>query len=159
MTQWHNFTPRAQQILALARREAGRLHQTYVGTEHLLLGLLELGQGVAVNILQRLGLDVDTVREALQKNMGAPVPESVTESDIPFTPRVKRALLLAAKEARALGHPYIGTEHILLGLLQEGEGLAAKILKTLAVDVETCRREILSESDPHYSSGEEEEEV
>lgn len=163
MSMFHNFTPRAQQVLALAKRSALRLHQGYVGTEHLLLGLLELGQGVAVNVLQRLGLDVETVHDTLQKHIAsAGKPETPqapsSSSDVPFTPRVKKVLALAAKEARVLGHPYIGTEHILLGLLQEGEGLAAKILKTLDVDAEDCRKEILAELDPHYVVQEDDDE-
>ncbi|OHE73323.1 MAG: NDP-hexose 4-ketoreductase [Verrucomicrobia bacterium GWF2_51_19] len=147
----HNFTPRAQQVLALARKEASRLRQNYVGTEHLLMGLLELGQGVAVNVLHKMGLDIDTVHTAIEKyvsgSTNAPTPGT---GEIPFTPRVKKVLALAAKEAKALHHSYIGTEHILLGLLREGEGVAARILKNLNVDIDVCRREILIELDPNY---------
>jgi ATP-dependent Clp protease ATP-binding subunit ClpC len=146
----NNFTPRAQQVLALARKEADRFHHNYVGTEHLLLGLINLGQGVAVNVLQKMGLDLETVRNAVEKQVGTG-PEAKPTGNIPYTPRVKKVLALAGKEARALNHSYIGTEHILLGLLREGEGVAARVLKSLDVDIERCRNEILAELDPNYS--------
>ena len=151
----NNFTPRAQQVLALARKEADRFHHNYVGTEHLLLGLINLGQGVAVNVLQKMGLDLQTVRAAVEKQVGTG-PESKPSGNIPYTPRVKKVLALAGKEAKALNHSYVGTEHILLGLLREGEGVAARVLKSLEVDIERCRNEILSELDPNFS-GEPEE--
>jgi ATP-dependent Clp protease ATP-binding subunit ClpC len=150
MESMHNFTPRAQQVLALARKEADRFHHNYVGTEHLLLGLIQLGQGVAVNVLQRMGLDLETVRSAVEKQVGLG-PESAVTGSIPFTPRVKKVLVLAAKEARALNHSYVGTEHILLGLLREGEGVAGRVLKSLGVDTESARNEVLTELDPNYT--------
>jgi ATP-dependent Clp protease ATP-binding subunit ClpC len=155
MEPMNNFTPRAQQVLALARKEADRFHHNYVGTEHLLLGLINLGQGVAVNVLQKMGLDLQTVRAAVEKQVGTG-PESKPTGNIPYTPRVKKVLALAGKEAKALNHSYVGTEHILLGLLREGEGVAARVLKSLEVDIERCRNEILSELDPNFS-GEPEE--
>ena len=155
MEPMNNFTPRAQQVLALSRKEADRFHHNYVGTEHLLLGLINLGQGVAVNVLQRMGLDLQTVRSAVEKQVGTG-PESKPSGNIPYTPRVKKVLALAGKEAKALNHSYVGTEHILLGLLREGEGVAARVLKSLDVDIERCRNEILSELDPNFS-GEPEE--
>jgi ATP-dependent Clp protease ATP-binding subunit ClpC len=155
MEPMNNFTPRAQQVLALARKEADRFHHNYVGTEHLLLGLINLGQGVAVNVLQKMGLDLQTVRTAVEKQVGTG-PESKPSGNIPYTPRVKKVLALAGKEAKALNHSYVGTEHILLGLLREGEGVAARVLKSLDVDIERCRNEILSELDPNFS-GEPEE--
>lgn len=155
MEPMNNFTPRAQQVLALARKEADRFHHNYVGTEHLLLGLINLGQGVAVNVLQKMGLDLQTVRSAVEKQVGTG-PESKPSGNIPYTPRVKKVLALAGKEAKALNHSYVGTEHILLGLLREGEGVAARVLKSLEVDIERCRNEILSELDPNFS-GEPEE--
>ena len=151
-----NFTPRAQQVLALARKEADRFHHNYVGTEHLLLGLINLGQGVAVNVLQKMGLDLDTVRQAVDEQVGLG-PEAKPSGNVPYTPRVKKVLALAGKEAKSLNHSYVGTEHILLGLLREGEGVAARVLKSLDVDVERCRNEILSELDPNFSSSEESE--
>jgi ATP-dependent Clp protease ATP-binding subunit ClpC len=146
----NNFTPRAQQVLALARKEADRFHHNYVGTEHLLLGLINLGQGVAVNVLQKMGLDLETVRSAVEKQVGTG-PETKPSGNIPYTPRVKKVLALAGKEAKALNHSYIGTEHILLGLLREGEGVAARVLKSLDVDIEQCRNAILAELDPNFA--------
>ena len=150
MEPMNNFTPRAQQVLALARKEADRFHHNYVGTEHLLLGLINLGQGVAVNVLQKMGLDLETVRSAVEKQVGTG-PETKPTGNIPYTPRVKKVLALAGKEAKALNHSYIGTEHILLGLLREGEGVAARVLKSLDVDIEQCRHAILAELDPNFS--------
>ena len=153
----NNFTPRAQQVLALARKEADRFHHNYVGTEHILLGLIKLGQGVAVSVLQKMGLDLETVRGAVEKQVGSG-PEGKASGSIPYTPRVKKVLALAGKEAKALNHSYVGTEHILLGLLREGEGVAARVLKSLDVDIERTRNEILRELDPQFS-GETEEAV
>src|ERR1700744_1454944 len=144
----NNFTPRAQQVLALARKEADRFNHNFVGTEHLLLGLIKLGQGVAVNVLQKLGLDLDTVRMEVEKQVGTG-PDQKMIGNIPYTPRVKKVLALAAKEAKALNHTYVGTEHILLGLLREGEGVAARVLKNLDIDIEQTRQEILKELDPN----------
>jgi ATP-dependent Clp protease ATP-binding subunit ClpC len=150
----NNFTPRAQQVLALARKEADRFNHNYVGTEHLLLGLIKLGQGVAVNVLQKMGLDLETVRMEVEKQVGSG-PETKMVGNIPYTPRVKKVLALASKEAKALQHSYVGTEHILLGLLREGEGVAARVLKNLEVDIERTRNEILKELDPNFSADEE----
>jgi len=149
----NNFTPRAQQVLALARKEADRFNHNYVGTEHLLLGLIKLGQGVAVNVLQKLGLDLETVRMEVEKQAGTG-PDQKMVGNIPYTPRVKKVLALAQKEAKQLNHNYVGTEHILLGLLREGEGAAARILKSLDVDIERCRNEILKELDPNFTPSE-----
>src|SRR6516165_9289880 len=146
----NNFTPRAQQVLALARKEADRFNHNFVGTEHLLLGLIKLGQGVAVNVLQKLGLDLETVRMEVEKQVGTG-PDQKMIGNIPYTPRVKKVLALAAKEAKALNHTYVGTEHILLGLLREGDGVAARVLKNLDVDIEQARLEILKELDPNLS--------
>ncbi len=150
----NNFTPRAQQVLALARKEADRFNHNFVGTEHLLLGLIKLGQGVAVNVLQKLGLDLETVRMEVEKQVGTG-PDQKMIGNIPYTPRVKKVLALAAKEARALNHTYVGTEHILLGLLREGDGVAARVLKNLDIDIEQTRQEILKELDPNFSAQEE----
>ena len=149
----NNFTPRAQQVLALARKEADRFHHNYVGTEHVLLGLIKLGQGVAVSVLQKMGLDLETVRGAVEKQVGTGQDTKI-QGSIPYTPRVKKVLALAGKEAKALNHSYVGTEHILLGLLREGEGVAARVLKALDVDIERTRNEILRELDPQFSGGE-----
>ncbi len=148
----NNFTPRAQQVLALARKEADRFHHNYVGTEHILLGLIKLGQGVAVSVLQKMGLDLETVRNAVEKQVGMGT-EMKVQGSIPYTPRVKKVLALAGKEAKTLNHSYVGTEHILLGLLREGEGVAARVLKSLDIDIERTRQEILHELDPQLSAG------
>src|SRR6478609_6707624 len=150
----NNFTPRAQQVLALARKEADRFNHNFVGTEHLLLGLIKLGQGVAVNVLQKMGLDLETVRMEVEKQVGTG-PDQKMIGNLPYTPRVKNVLALASKEAKALNHTYVGTEHILLGLLREGDGVAARVLKNLDVDIEQTRQEILKELDPNFASGEE----
>src|ERR1700716_521065 len=153
----NNFPPRAQQVLALARKEADRFNHNYVGTEHLLLGLIKLGQGVAVNVLQKVGLELETVRMEVEKQVGSG-PETKMVGNIPYTPRVKKVLALAGKEAKALNHSYVGTEHILLGLLREGEGVAARVLKSLEVDIERTRNEILKELDPNFTPPEAEQE-
>ncbi|MFN2541514.1 MAG: ATP-dependent Clp protease ATP-binding subunit [Chthoniobacterales bacterium] len=154
----NNFTPRAQQVLALAHKEADRFNHNYVGTEHLLLGLIKLGQGVAVNVLQKMGLDLETVRMEVEKQVGSG-PETKMVGNIPYTPRVKKVLALAGKEAKALNHSYVGTEHILLGLLREGEGVAARVLKSLEVDIERTRNEILKELDPNFTPAESDQET
>ncbi|WP_198141412.1 AAA family ATPase [Verrucomicrobium spinosum] len=153
----NNFTPRAQQVLALARKEADRFNHNYVGTEHLLLGLIKLGQGVAVNVLTKLGVDLDTVRMQVEQQVGSG-PDTKMVGNIPYTPRVKKVLALASKEAKALNHSYVGTEHLLLGLLREGEGVAAQVLRSLDVNLEKARNEILKELDPNFGNEEEEEE-
>ncbi len=150
----NNFTPRAQQVLSLARKEADRFNHNYVGTEHLLLGLLKLGQGVAVNVIEKMGLDLDTVRMEVEKQVGSG-PETKMTGSIPYTPRVKKVLALAGKEAKNLQHSYVGTEHILLGLLREGEGVAARVLKNLEIDIERTRNEILRELDPNFAPSDE----
>jgi ATP-dependent Clp protease ATP-binding subunit ClpC len=148
-----NFTPRAQQVLALARKEADRFNHNYLGTEHILLGLIKLGQGVAVNVLQKMGLDLETVRMEVEKQTGTG-PDQKMIGNIPYTPRVKKVLALASKEAKNLNHTYVGTEHILLGLLREGDGIAAKVLRNLDVDIEQTRQEILKELDPNFAAEE-----
>jgi ATP-dependent Clp protease ATP-binding subunit ClpC len=144
------FTPRAQQALALARKEADRFHHNYVGPEHLLLGLINLGQGVATSVLQKAGLDLETVRNAVEKQVGTG-PAAKPTGNIPYTPHVKQILALAQQEAQALNHSYVGTEHLLLGLLREDEGVAARVLKDLNVDPARCGIEILRELDPNFS--------
>ena len=148
----NNFTPRAQQVLALARKESDRFHHNYVGTEHLLLGLIHLGQGVAVNVLQKMDLDLETVRAEVEKQVASSGSEAKPTGNVPYTPRVKKVLALASKEAKALNHSYVGTEHILLGLLREGEGVASTVLRNLDVDIERCRAEILAELDPNFAA-------
>ena len=148
-----NYTPRAQQVIQLARAEAERFNHPYVGTEHILLGLAALGQGVAVTVLERMGISLETLRLEVEKAVGQG-PETKTVGNVPFTPRAKKVLQLAATEARALNHSYIGTEHILLGLLREGEGVAAQVLRNLNVDLDTTRVEVMKELDPNFEPGE-----
>lgn len=131
--------------MSQARKEALRFKHNYIGTEHILLGLIDLGEGVAVNVLKKIGLSLEKVREMVERQVGMGDQPS---SDIQYTPRVKKVITLAAYEANQLGHNYIGTEHILLGLLREGEGVAAQILKELGVDIVNCRKLILAELDP-----------
>ena len=153
----NNFTPRAQQVLALARKEADRFNHNYIGTEHVLLGLIKLGQGVAVSVLQRMGLDLESVRMEVEKEVGTG-PDTKSSTNIPYTPRVKKVLALANKEAKQLNHTYVGTEHILLGLLREGEGMAARVLTSLNVDLQTTRNEVLAEIDPNFAPEESDDE-
>jgi ATP-dependent Clp protease ATP-binding subunit ClpA len=149
-----NFSPRAQQVLALARKEADRLNHNFVGTEHLLLGIIALGHGTAVAVLRKTGLSFEEIRHEVEQWIGV---GDKTVSGQPYTPRVKKALALAAKEARALHHTYVGTEHMLLGLLREGDGVAARVLMNLGLNIETTRQNILKELDPNYSPSPEKE--
>jgi ATP-dependent Clp protease ATP-binding subunit ClpC len=146
-----NFTPRAQQVLALARKEADRLNHNFLGTEHLLLGLIKLGQGVAVNVLQSMGIDLETVRMEVERQVGTG-PDQKMIGNIPYTPRVKKVIALAQREAKNLNHTYVGTEHLLLGLLREGDGVAAKVLRALDVDIEEARQRVLKELDPNFAA-------
>ena len=147
-----NFSPRAQQVLALSRQEAARLRHNFIGTEHLLLGLVALGQGVAVNVLARQGVDLMSLRTQIELHIGWG-PDENTVGFVPYTPRVKKVLSLANGERRALNHSYLGTEHLLLGLLREGDGVAGRVLKSLEVDIERTRLEILKELDPNFGLG------
>ena len=143
-----NFSPRARRVVDLARVEAKRFYHNYVGTEHILLGLIKLGEGVAVNVLGRMGVELKKVRELVEKQVGKGPEEAKSPDALPLTPRVQKVFTYAKSEAAKLGHAYIGTEHILLGLLREGEGVAAKVLSELNVDIERCRQEILAQIQP-----------
>lgn len=145
----NDFTPRARQVIQLARNEAERFNHQYVGTEHLLLGLIALGEGVAVNVLEQLGVDLEALRLEVEKAVGQG-PETKVAGTLPLTPRAKKVLALAKGEAGALNHDYIGTEHILLGLLREEEGVAARVLRNLNVDIEHARLEVLKELNPDF---------
>ena len=148
-----DLTPRAQQALALSKRVAVELESTYVGTEHLLLGIIQLGQGVAVNALLRLGVDFTTVRTEVEKaSKDSDKKQGKKGDEITHTPRLKKVLALAGKEAKELSHSYVGTEHLLLGILRDNDGLASRILKKLDISIELCRDEILAEIDPNYES-------
>ncbi len=149
MNEFQNFTPRAQRAIRLAYKEADRFNHPYVGTEHLLLGLIALGEGVAVNVLERLGISLEAVRMEVDNAVGQG-PETKLAGDVPFTPRSKKVLQLALVEAQGLNHAYVGTEHLLLGLLREGEGVAAQVLRQLDIDLDTVRKEVLNELDPNF---------
>ncbi|MFH1359990.1 MAG: ATP-dependent Clp protease ATP-binding subunit [Candidatus Omnitrophota bacterium] len=140
---FNRFTERARKVIVLAKEEARRLNHDYIGTEHLLLGLIREGEGVAAAVLQKLGLDLETIRIEVEK-LVQPGPQTQVLGDIPFTPRSKKSLELSAEEARALGHNYIGTEHLLLGLIKEGEGMAYRVLLNLGCDLNKVRNEVMT---------------
>jgi ATP-dependent Clp protease ATP-binding subunit ClpC len=139
---FNRFTERARKVIVLAKEEARRFNHDYIGTEHLLLGLIREGEGVAAAVLQKLGLSLESIRLEVEK-LVQPGPTTQIQGDVPFTPRSKKALELAAEEARALGHNYIGTEHLLLGLIREGEGVASQVLLNLGLDLNRVRSEIM----------------
>ena len=136
------FTDRARKVMALAREEAKRFNHEYIGTEHILLGLVKEGSGVAANVLQNLDIDLKKIRLEIEKIVQTG-PDLVSVGQLPFTPRVKKVLEYAIEEARAMGHNYIGTEHQLLGLLREQEGVAAQVLLNLGVKLDDVREEVI----------------
>ena len=136
------FTDRARKVMALAREEAKRFNHEYIGTEHILLGLVKEGSGVAANVLQNLDIDLKKIRMEVEKIVQSG-PDLVSVGQLPFTPRVKKVLEYAMEEAKAMGHNYIGTEHQLLGLLREQEGVAAQVLLNLGVKLEGVREEVI----------------
>jgi ATP-dependent Clp protease ATP-binding subunit ClpC len=138
------FTNRAKQVIKLAKKEAQSLNHNYLGTEHVLLGLLKLGQGVAVNVLRNLNIDFDTVRSEVEKLVGYG-PEIQVYGDPALTGKVKKVFEFANEEAANLNHNYVGTEHLLLGLLRQGDGVAAQILEHLNVNLKEVRKEVLKE--------------
>ena len=153
---FNRFTERARKVIVYAKEEARRFNHDYIGTEHLLLGLVREGEGVAAAVLQKLGVDLETIRIEVEK-LVQPGPQTQVLGDIPFTPRSKKALELSAEEARALGHNYIGTEHLLLGLVKEGEGMAYRVLLNLGLDLGKLRNEVmelLGSGIPGYSTSE-----
>jgi ATP-dependent Clp protease ATP-binding subunit ClpC len=139
---FNRFTERARKVIILAKEEARRFNHDYIGTEHLLLGLIREGEGVAATVLQKLGVSLENIRLEIEK-LVQPGPATQIIGDIPFTPRAKKTLELAAEEARSLGHNYIGTEHLLLGLIREGEGVASQVLLNLSLDLNTVRNEVM----------------
>jgi heme-degrading monooxygenase HmoA len=139
---FERFTERARQVVVFAQAEARALKHNYIGTEHLLLGLLREEQGLAARVLESLGIRIADVRAEVARIVGP--GEEVTPGQIPFTPRAKKVLELALREGLALGHNYIGTEHVLLGLVRENEGVAARILLDFGADAEKVRNEVIS---------------
>ena len=154
----NKFTPRAKHVLILAKKESERFNHSYVGTEHLLLGLISLGEGVAVSVLESLGLNLEKIRIEVEKQSGIG-GQTLEEGEIPFTSRLKRILILSAKEAQSMGYNFIGTEHLLLALLREGESVAARILRSMNVDVDEVRERILRALDPNYLPESEEDDT
>ncbi|MEM7517822.1 MAG: Clp protease N-terminal domain-containing protein, partial [Planctomycetota bacterium] len=150
------FTDRAKKVMNLARQEAQRFHHEYLGTEHILLGLVQEGSGVAANVLKNMGIDLDKIRTEVEKIVKTG-PNVVTMGQLPFTPRAKKVLELSMEEASNLGHNYIGTEHLLLGLIKENEGIAAQVLMNLGVKLEDVREEVLDFLGADTSDEEEEE--
>ncbi len=136
------FTDRARKVMNLAKQEAQRLNHEYIGTEHILLGLIQEGSGVAASVLKNLGIDLKKIRSEIEKIVKGS-PTMVTMGSLPFTPRAKKVLELSLEEASQLGHNYIGTEHLLLGLIKENEGIAARVLTNLGVKLEEVREEVL----------------
>jgi ATP-dependent Clp protease ATP-binding subunit ClpC len=126
---FERFTDRARRVVVLAQEEARMLNHNYIGTEHILLGLIHEGEGVAAKALESMNISLDAVREQVQEIIGQ--GQAAPTGHIPFTPRAKKVLELSLREALQLGHNYIGTEHILLGLIREGEGVAAQVLQKL----------------------------
>jgi hypothetical protein len=138
---FERFTDRARRVVVLAQDEARLLRHTYIGTEHLLLGLVHEGDGVAAQALKEMQVSLTAVREEVEAVIGT--GQQAPASHIPFTPRAKKVLELALREALQLGHNYIGTEHILLGLIREGEGVAAQVLVRLGADLDRVREKVI----------------
>ena len=142
MTMFNRFTDRAKRVIIMAREEAARLNHGYIGTEHLLLGLCKMGEGVAVTTLQSFSMDLDTIRMEVEKLI-QPGPGTMTVGEIPFTPAAKKVIDLAMDECRTLGHNYIAMEHILLGLIREGEGVGSRVLIGMGLELKKVRARVL----------------
>jgi ATP-dependent Clp protease ATP-binding subunit ClpA len=138
---FERFTDRARRVVVLAQEEARMLNHGYIGTEHLLLGLIHEGEGVAARALEAMGISLDAVRQQVETIIGR--GKEQVSGHIPFTPRAKRVLELSLRESGQLGHTYIGTEHILLGLIREGQGVAAKVLVQLGADLNRVRQQVI----------------
>jgi ATP-dependent Clp protease ATP-binding subunit ClpA len=138
---FERFTDRARRVVVLAQQEARRLNHDYIGTEHILLGLIGEGKGVAARALESLGISLDAVRQQVEEIIGR--GQQTPSGHIPFTPRAKKVLELSLRESLQLGHEYIGTEHILLGLLREGKGVAAQVLVKLGADLSQVRQQVI----------------
>jgi len=155
MAMFNRFTERARKVILLAKEDAKRFNHDYIGTEHILLGLVREGEGVAAAVLASFGLTSDKIRIEVEK-LVQPGPSTVISGDLPFTPKAKKVMELATEEARALGHNYIGTEHLLLGLIREGEGVASQVLMNLGMELERVREEVmnlLGSAIPGYEMG------
>jgi len=153
---FQQFTDRARRVVVLAQEEARLLNHDYLGTEHLLLGLAHEGQGVAAKALELLGIRLEAIRSQVEEIVGQ--GQRAPSGHIPFTPRAKKVLELSLRESKQLGHNYIGTEHILLGLVREGEGVAAQVLVKLGADLSRVRQQVVqllsgSAGDPEVAAG------
>src|SRR5262245_17654687 len=140
---YERFTDRARKVMQLANQEAQRFNHEYIGTEHILLGLVKEGSGVAANVLKNLEVDLRKIRLEVEKLVQSG-PEMVTMGKLPQTPRAKKVIEYSMEEARNLNHNYVGTEHILLGLLREQEGVAAQVLVNMGLKLEEVREEVLN---------------
>ena len=138
---FERFTDRARRVVVLAQEEARMLNHNYIGTEHILLGLIHEGEGVAAKALESLGISLEAVRQQVEEIIGQ--GQQAPSGHIPFTPRAKKVLELSLRESLQLGHNYIGTEHILLGLIREGEGVAAQVLVKLGADLNRVRQQVI----------------
>jgi len=138
---FERFTDRARRVVVLAQEEARMLNHNYIGTEHILLGLIHEGEGVAAKSLESMGISLEAVRAQVEEIIGQ--GKQAPSGHIPFTPRAKKVLELSLREALQLGHNYIGTEHILLGLIREGEGVAAQVLVKLGADLNRVRQQVI----------------
>src|SRR5260221_7387449 len=139
--RFDKFTERARRVLNMAEEEAQRFNHNYIGTEHLLLGLVRESGGVAAKVLNNLGVELDKVRSAVEFIIGR--GDRIVLGEIGLTPRAKKVIELAADESRLLNHSYIGTEHLLLGLVREGEGIASGVLQSMGVELEQVRKETI----------------
>src|SRR5881398_474720 len=139
----YNFTDRVRKVLQMAREEAARLHHEYVGTEHILLGLIREGEGVAAAVLTNLNVDLEEIQQKIEETVKKGKAAAAAGPDLPYTSRAKKVLELAMSEARELNHSYVGTEHLLLGLLREEKGIAAQVLTDAGVNLEQARAETL----------------
>ncbi len=139
---FHKFTDRSRRVVVLAQEEARMLHHNYIGTEHILLGLSHEGEGVAAKALAALGISLEAVRREVEETIGQG-PEAPSTGHIPFTAGAKKVLELSLREAQQLGHTYIGTEHILLALIQEGDGVAAQVLVKLGANRNRVRQQVI----------------
>jgi ATP-dependent Clp protease ATP-binding subunit ClpC len=138
---FERFTDRARRVVVLAQEEARMLNHNYIGTEHLLLGLIHEGEGVAARALEAMGISLEVVRQQVEEIIGQ--GQQAPSGHIPFTPRAKKVLELSLREATQLGHEYIGTEHVLLGLVREGDGVAAQVLVKLGADLNRVRQQVI----------------
>ena len=153
----NNFTPRAQQVLNIARREADRFHHNYIGAEHVLLGLLKLGQGVAISVMENAGVDIAELTSRIEQSI---VPgAAAAEGSLPYTPRVRKMLIQAGEEAKKLRHTYVGTEHLLLAMLKDEDGLAWHSLVSCGLTYDSVRRGVMEEINPGFGMDSQNEET